>query len=387
MQSATTTTPAPFRYPFRIFFLSTAVSALLLIPLWLFFLLGGSALQPALPALHWHQHEMLGAFVNSAIAGFLLTAVCAWTGARPVAGWPLAALWLLWLAGRCAMLFGSYPWLAMAVDLAFLPAVALLAARPIVARRQWRQLPLLAVLTLLWLCDLSYHLSGDTQWLRAAMLLTGGLILVVGGRITPAFSRNWLLQQGQPTADISTWRWLEIVTLASTLLLVLTEASGQLPPTLVALIALVAGLSAALRTLLWRGWRVRSEPLLAILHIGLLWVAAGFLLRSLAGFGLVPDAVWLHALGAGAMGTMILGVMARVALGHTGRPLALPSGITGAFGLIFLAGLLRVIAGLGWLPWAFGIHAASLCWTVAFALFIWRYFPILTRPRIDGKPG
>ncbi|HBM83719.1 MAG TPA: NnrS family protein, partial [Halieaceae bacterium] len=151
--------------------------------------------------------------------------------------------------------------------------------------------------------------------------------------------------------------------------------------------ALVAGLSAALRTLLWRGWRVRREPLLAILHIGLLWVAAGFLLRSLAGFGLVTDAVWLHALGAGAMGTMILGVMARVALGHTGRPLALPSGITWAFGLIFLAGLLRVIAGLGWLPWAFGIHAASLCWTVAFALFIWRYFPILTRPRIDGKPG
>ncbi|HBM83718.1 MAG TPA: NnrS family protein, partial [Halieaceae bacterium] len=242
--------------------------AVLLIPLWLFFLLGGGTLQPALPALHWHQHEMLGAFVNSAIAGFLLTAVCAWTGTRPVAGWPLAALWLLWLAGRGAMLFGSYPWLAMAVDLAFLPAVALLAARPIVAKRQWRQLPLLAVLTLLWLCDLGYHLSGDTQWLRAAMLLTGGLILVVGGRITPAFSRNWLLQQGQPAADISTWRWLDIVTLASTLLLVLAEASRQLPVWLVALVALVAGLSAALRTLLWRGWRVRREPLLAILHIG-----------------------------------------------------------------------------------------------------------------------
>ena len=215
MHSATTTIPA----------------------LWLYFLLGG-ALQPALPALHWHQHEMLGAFVNSAIAGFLLTAVCAWTGTRPVAGWLLAALWLLWLTGRGALLFGTHPWLAMALDLTFLPAVALLAARPIVAKRQWRQLPLLAVLTLLWLCDLGYHLSGDTQWLRAAMLLTGGLILVVGGRITPAFSRNWLLQQGQPAADIGTWRWLEVLTLASTLLLVLAEASGRLPAWLVALVAL-----------------------------------------------------------------------------------------------------------------------------------------------------
>jgi len=387
MHSVTSQPPVPFRYPFRIFFLSTAVSALLLIPLWLFFLLSGSAAQPALPALDWHQHEMLGAFVNSAIAGFLLTAVCAWTGTRPVAGWTLAALWLLWLAGRGVMLFGTHPVLAMLVELAFLPAVALLAARPIVATRQWRQLPILAVLSLLWLCDVAYHLSGATHWLRAAMLLTGGLILVVGGRITPAFSRNWLQRQGRQAPAITSYRWLEVLTLASTLLLVLAEASRGLPEPLLACVALLAGLSAGLRTLLWRGWQVRAEPLLLILHIGLLWVAVSFLLRGLAGFALVSDAVWLHALGAGAMGTMILGVMARVALGHTGRPLALPGGITWAFGLIILAGLLRVIAGTGWLPWAFGIHAASLCWVAAFLLFTWRYFPILTRPRIDGKAG
>lgn len=380
-------TPVLFHYPFRIFFLCSALSGLLLVPLWLVFLLGGATLQPALPALHWHQHEMLGGFVNTAIAGFLLTAVCAWTGSRPVAGWPLVALWLLWLCGRLAMLIGGPPLLVAAIDLAFLPAVALLAARPIVASRQWRQLPVLGVLSALWLCDVGYHLSGDTHWLRAAILMTGGLILVVGGRITPAFSRNWMLQHGQAAPAVTGYPWLEGLTLASALLLVAAEASQLLPGPWMALVAVVAGLAAGTRLALWRGWRVRGEPLLLVLHVGILWVVVAFLLRAVAALGLISDTAWLHAMGAGAIGTMILGVMARVALGHTGRPLALPAGIPLAFSLIFAAGLLRVAAGIGWLGWTPGIYAASLCWTAALLIFCWRYFPILTRPRIDGKAG
>lgn len=376
----------PFRYPFRIFFLSTAVSGVLLVPVWLYALLGDGALRLA---PHWHQHEMLGALVNSAIAGFLLTAVCAWTGTRPVSGGSLLALWLLWLGGRLVMLFGVAPTLGIVIDLAFLPAVALLAARPIIATRQWRQLPVLAALFSLWLCDLAFHLSSDAHWLRVAILLTCVLILLVGGRITPAFSSSWLQRQdpGKHASTVITYAWLEGLTFITALSLVVAEVSRSLPEALTAALAFVASLTATGRLFLWRGWRVRNEPLLLILHGGVLWVCIAFFLRGLAALGFISDIVWLHAMGAGAFGTMILGVMARVALGHSGRQLVLPKGIALAFLLVVSAGVLRVAAGLGWFDWAVGIYAASLCWTAAFLLFLWQYAPILVSPRIDGKEG
>ena len=378
----------PFQYPFRIFFLSAGVSGLLLVPLWLAILMGYGGVQVA---PHWHPHELLGAFVNSAIAGFLLTAVCAWTGTRPVSGWPLGALWLLWLAGRVPMLSGSAPMVAMLVDLAFLPVVMLLAARPIVATGQWRQAPVLAALGLLWLCDLAFHLSGDAQWLRAAILFTGALILVIGGRITPVFSRGWLQRHGRgdQAATVVSYRWLDAFTLISALLLGLAEASQSLPPLLVTTLAFSAGLAATVRLFLWRGWLVAGEPLLLVLHGGILWVCIAFALRGFAALGFISDVVWLHAMGAGGFGTMILGVMSRVALGHTGRPLALPSGLVLAFSLVALAGMLRVAAGLGWLDWRLGIYSASMCWSAAFMLFLWRYAPILTGERVDEveSPG
>lgn len=375
-----------FSYPFRIFFLSTALSGLVLTPLWLYLLLGDSTLHP-IP--HWHSHEMLTAFVSSAMAGFLLTAVCAWTNTRPVVGWPLAGVWLLWVCGRILMLAGNTSLVAATVDLAFLPAVAVLVAKPVIATRNWRQLPVLAALSLLWLCDLAFHISGDMQWLRTAIVLVGGIILVIGGRITPVFSRNWLVQQGQQSQaeTVTSHTWLDVLTVLGVLLLAAAEARIGLPTSLIAPIALFASATASVRLLFWRGWLVRTEPLLLVLHVGVLWICVAFLLRALAALGFVTDIVWIHAMGAGAFGTMILGVMARVALGHTGRPLSVPTGIPLAFLLIFSAGLLRVTAGLGWLDWRVGIYASALCWTLAFLLFCWRFVPILLSPRIEEEKG
>lgn len=377
-----------FNYPFRIFFLSTAASALVLVPLWLLFLLGKLESGSVLPPLHWHQHEMLAGFLNSAIAGFLLTAVGAWTGTKALAGRALAGLWLVWLGGRVALLLPWLPgWLAAAIDLAFLPLVALLVALPVAAARQWRQLPLLLVLSALWLADLAFHITADPRWLRVAILLAAALMLAVGGRITPAFSRNWLQARGVLQPPVQTRPMLEVMALGSAVLLAVAEGWPALPAWLIASLAGAACLASAARLWLWRGWLVRSEPLLLVLHLGLLWVVVAYLLRALAAMGPVSDTVWLHALGSGAMGTLILGVMARVALGHTGRPLIVPAGIVAAAWLVVAAGLLRVVTGLQWLDWSVGVYASALCWVAAFALFWWRYFPVLIAPRVDGKVG
>lgn len=377
-----------FSYPFRIFFLSAAVMALLLVPLWLWFLSGDSGWMPALPGMHWHQHEMLAGFLNAAIAGFLLTAVCAWTGTRPVAGATLAGLWIVWLAGRVALMWpGDMWWPALVIDLAFLPAVALLVAIRVLPLRQWRQLPLLGVIALLWMADLAFHLDGDSNWLRVIVVLAAVLILVVGGRITPVFSRNWLQGQGGDGGAIRSTNSMDTAVLVTALALVAAQANPALPGAVTGAVALIAALAAALRLWMWRGWLVRREPLLLVLHIGGLWVVAGFLLRALAAWDIVADSAWLHALGAGAAGTMILGVMARVALGHTGRPLTLPAGMATAFWLIFTAATVRVATALNWLDWTLGLYLSAALWCAAFALFCWRYLSVLLGPRIDGKEG
>lgn len=376
-----------FAFPFRIFFLSTALVAAVLIPLWLAVLWHAGPEALALPGLFWHQHEMVVGFLNAAIAGFLLTAVCNWTATPPVAGWRLFALWLVWLAGRLAMAFGAgAPVLTAAVDLAFLPLVALIIGVRVWRARQPRQLLVLVVLALLWGLDLLFHLQGNPRFMRAMVLLSGVLILVIGGRITPAFSRNWLHRMGMGAGRVQSWPPLDYLTLAAGLALVLAEAAGLAGMPLLVLASLAAA-GAALRLALWRGWLVHEEPLLWVLHLGHLWVVIGFALRAAAEAGWVAHTVWLHALGPGAMGTMILGVMTRVALGHTGRPLRLPPGVLSCYLLITAAALVRVLAGLEWIGWHAGLWLSALCWTLAFLRFCVFYWPILSGPRIDGRPG
>lgn len=379
-------------YPFRPFFLSCAWAATLLVPLWILMVSGAIELSPALPALHWHQHEMLAGVLYSAIAGFVLTAVCAWTGTPPLRGTWLLALWLLWLLPRVALLLGLAPALSLVLDLVFLPVVAAIVTARVLPARQWRQLPLVALLLLLWGTDLGFHLSAEVRWLHATVLATALLILLVGGRITPAFSRNWLQRQGREAAGIAEFPGLERVTAISCLTLFVLHVVTMLwpaavSPLAIAAVAAAAGLASLWRLATWRGWLVREEPLLWILHAGLLWVSVGLLLRGAAALGWVSNTVWLHALGSGAIGTMILGVMARVALGHTGRPLRPPAGMLTAFWLVLAAGLLRILTALNTLDWQLGVTLSSLAWSAAFGLFLWRYTRILCTPRVDGKPG
>lgn len=376
-------------YPFRIFFLATGIWAVLAVPLWLLMLFGVLDAPSALPSLLWHQHEMLFGLLHPAIAGFLLTAICVWTQTERLHGLPLLGLALVWLAGRITMLAGeALPgWLVMAVNLAFLPLVMLDAGRRIVAVRQWRQLVLMVVLGVLWAAQLGFWLAPYGVAPAVAMLATMLLMLVIGGRITPAFSAAWLRMRGEAelAARIANRPWLErsMLALAAILLAtVLLQASA-----FAAVAALALAAVTATRIARWRGWRVRAEPLLWILHLSLGWIPVALLLLALGELGLVPASAWLHAAGVGAMGGLVLGVMSRVALGHTGRPLVLPAGIASAFVLIHAGAVLRVAAAVSLGPWLPLIAVSTICWVIAYGLFVARYAPILLAPRPDGRPG
>lgn len=377
-----------FAYPFRIFFASAALLALLAIPAWLAMLLGGWQAPTLLAAAHWHQHEMLFGFLHAAIAGFLLTAVCVWTSTERSHGPRLALLWSVWLAGRTAMLVGAdWPgWLAHALDLSFLPLVMLDAGWRIWRARQRRHLVIMIVLGALWLMELSFHVQPSGPGARGAMLMAMALMLVVGGRITPAFTANWLRLRGGDPGAVRTLPWLEsAVPVSMLLLLALVLVSA--PAWLLAPVAAGAALAAGARLVLWQGWMARREPLLWILHLALAWIPLALLLLAASTLGWVAPTAWLHAAGVGAMGALILGVMSRVALGHTGRPLVLPPGMTWAFAAVLGAGAVRVATALQWLPWRTGLEISTALWLAAYGLFAVRYWRILAAPRLDGSPG
>ncbi len=376
-----------FSYPFRIFFLSLAVLALASVPLWVLQVSGAIQLPLALPGLLWHQHEMLFGFLSAAIAGFLLTAVCVWTQTDRTQGLRLLGLWGIWLAGRVLITFGAGlpDWLVQGVNLAFLPLVMLDAGWRIWHARQPRQLMILLVLGLLWLMQLGFLTRQQISYSHGALIMAMALIGIIGGRITPAFSAGWLRQRGLDASVVVIRPRLDMLTLASMILLLATLVAGW--PRATAALALIAGTLMLIRLAGWRGWRVRQEPLLWILHLSILWVPIALFLLAGSLLAGLPATAWSHAAGTGAIGCLILGVIARVALGHTGRPLVLPRGMVAAFVLIHLAALIRVLTALGALPWHPGIGSSSLLWMLAYGLFLIRYAGILASPRPDGRDG
>lgn len=376
-----------FSYPFRIFFLSMTVLALLVVPLWVMQVTGVMNLPLALPGLLWHQHEMLFGFLSAAIAGFLLTAVCVWTQTNRTHGATLAALWGLWLAGRLLLAFGGGlpDWLVHTVNLAFLPLVMLDAGWRIWHARQKRQLMILVVLGLLWLMQIGFVLRLDMTYSYGALIMAMALISIIGGRITPAFSSAWLRQHGIDASGIRMVPALDMATLFSMILLMAALVTGW--QTVSGVLAIVAATLMLARLAGWKGWLVRKEPLLWILHLSILWVPVALALLAgtlLAGW---PSNAWSHAAGAGAVSCLILGVIARVSLGHTGRPLILPRGMVLAFAAIHLAALVRVLTALEIIPWHPGIGSSTVLWFVAFGLFLVRYTGVLATPRPDGKEG
>lgn len=333
---------ALFSYGFRPFFLLAAAWAAFT----LITLLGGLTLGAwpgeALPLVRWHAHEMLFGFVAAAIAGFLLTAVPAWTGSRPTSGPALAALAVLWLAGRASM----SPWLGMQgapwllLDVAFFPALAVVLAVPLLRARNYRNLQFLLILALLAGAD-TLFVGAQLRWLapppfdplRFAANLVLLMITVVGGRIIPAFTRNALLKSGV-RCTFAPLPWLERASLAAVAAVVVADIVRPDSALAGGLAALAAVLLAA-RVSRWQGHRALRMPIVWILHAGFGWLCVALALKAVWLLAHAPWAAsWLHALTAGAFGTMTLAVMTRVALGHTGRELVVARPIAAAYVLV-----------------------------------------------------
>ena len=376
-----------FGYPFRIFFLSMAVLVLTALPLWVLQATGTVNLPLALPGVFWHQHEMLFGFLTAAIAGFLLTAVCVWTQTERTHGLRLALLWGVWLAGRLLLAFGGGlpDWLVQGVNLAFLPLVMIDTGWRVWHARQQRQLMILVVLGLLWLMQIGFVIRLDPVYGYGALLMGLALISIVGGRITPAFTRGWLVSQGFSPTLVKISAKLDMASVFAMIVLLATLVSGW--HTLAGVMAIVAAAIMLVRLYQWKGWLTAKEPLLWVLHLSILWVPVALILLAghlLAGW---PSNAWAHAAGAGAIGCLILGVIARVTLGHTGRPLVLPRGMVTAFVLIQLAAVARVLTAFNIIGWHAGIGVSTLLWVIAFGVYLVQYGRILASPRPDGKIG
>lgn len=388
--------PPLWRRGFRPFFLATGAYGGLVLLAWL------AAWRGALPApgwlspLWWHGHEMIFGVVAAAIAGFLLTATPVWTGRPALVGRPLAALVGLWAAGRIAMAAaGVLPAALVALaDAAFLPALALVLARTLWRSGQRRNYGVVALVGVLALANAVMHAqalgladASGARALRFAVDAVVVLIVVIGGRITPAFTAN-ALSRGGIGASVRSRPRLDRVAVAAVVLTAVGDlvAAGSVAT---GIAASAAGVAVALRMAGWQTRRTLHDPLVWSLHAGMAWVATGLLLVGLGDLGApISPRAGLHALTAGAMGSMILAVMTRVGLGHTGRPLVLPKGAVACYGLVHAGALLRVAALFA--PTALEIPlvvAGGLLWAAAFALFALLYAPILARPRPDGGDG
>lgn len=386
--------PPILRGGFRPFFFFGAVWAVVALALWLGALLSGLDLPSALAPLAWHRHEMLFGFVGAIVAGFLLTAIPNWTGRLPIAGWPLAALIGLWLVARLAVLGSERIGLAAAalLDVGFYVVLALVGAREILAAKN-RNLPLVAMVLLFGAANaidyasMSGLLADGEAGFRAGIALVTVMISVIGGRIVPSFTRNWLVKQGHDRRLPEQPNRFDIGVVIATIVAML--AWVLVPTTQVAGLALlVAGILQLARLARWSGWRTLSDPLVAILHLGYLWVPTGM---GLLGWSIldtaIPRTAAVHALTAGAMATMILAVMTRATLGHTGRGLRAGPATILAYALVTLGAILRVVAPLGALDYRVGLEAAGVLWAGAFIVFLAVYGPILGRSRPDKSPG
>ena len=374
-----------FSAGFRPFFLLAGVWSALAVPLWLYAYAGGSALPGALPAVVWHVHEMVFGFAFASVAGFLLTAIPNWTGRLPLRGPPLAILALLWLAGRAALLLSSQlgAGTAALVDLAFPAALISVVARELLAGRNWRNLPMLVALALLFTGSLLVHLHAlgiaytalIGNRLGVATLLM--LIALVGGRIVPSFTRNWLAKQRPGGKMPAPSGRIDMAALAAALAALAAWVAAP-DAAITQWLAVAAGLALGLRLSRWRGLATMREPLLFVLHVGYGWLAFGLLLVGINGTApFLPPGAALHALTVGAVGTMTLAVMTRASLGHGGRALTADRATSLAYVLVSLAALLRLGAPLGGEAFLALTLAVGTAWSAAFLVFSLAYGRLL----------
>jgi uncharacterized protein involved in response to NO len=385
--------PALFSYGFRPFFLLGALYAGGAILFWLPLFYGRLATFSAFAPVDWHIHEMLFGYLAAVVTGFLLTAIPNWTGRLPLQGLPLLALVALWLAGRVAVFFSDMvDWrLAVLADCAFLLAVAAAAGREIVAGRNWRNLKVLVPVSLLLAANVCFHaevhFDGVSDYSRrlglgAAIIL----IMIVGGRIVPSFTRNWLVRENPGRLPAQFGRF-DVATLAISAAAIAAWVLSPLHPVGGALL-LAASAMNLLRLLRWAGDRAWRDPLVLILHLAFAFVPAGFLLNGLAALfpDTVPQAAGLHAFGIGAIGGMTLAVMTRATLGHTGHALAASPGTIALYGAVLAAAGLRIAAACVSSSELL-LALSALLWAVAFLGYAVLFGGMLVRPRFSRSTG
>lgn len=380
--------PALFSFGFRPFFLFGTLWGALAPPLWVYVLAHGNGLIAGRAGLDWHVHEMLFGYIGAIVGGFLLTAVPNWTGRYPVVGLRLAGLFGLWAAGRVAMMIpGLDPYVLMAIDSAYLCCLAIVIWREILVGKNWRNLVVAVAVTGLAIANIVFHLrpegSGLDAAVRSGLALLVVLLALIGGRMTPSFTRNWLLKRGGGALPAPTSRFdmaVLAVTVAAMLGWIISPNQSVVAAALV-----IAGALHVVRLARWAGWRTWAEPLVWILHIGYAWLGVGLALLGLSAWdALVPSSAGVHALTAGAMGVMIMAVTTRATRGHTGRELAAGTGTTILYLLINAAAAVRVVGGLWPAQYDSALIVSGGLWAAALLGFCALYGPMLMRPRLRG---
>jgi len=373
---------------FRPFFLAAGIFAVLFMAMFIFGVHTGVWHYSYFPLTLWHAHEMIFGYVVAVIAGFLLTAVKNWTGFDTATGYPLLALLFLWLAGRVVSAVpGLDAWIIILTDMAFLPVLALIVARPILKARQMRNLSAPALLLLLAVGNgllyaemLGLGDSMDGLGFSVAVILM--LISLIAGRVMPFF-----VGRAIPSATIQKFPWIE--SLALPIIAIWAVVDLLLPGSLFSVIT--AAVAATLHAVRLYGWSCRGvwrEPMLWVIYLAYGWLVAGFLLSALADLEVASKLLVLHGWTVGSIGMFTLGMMARVALGHTGRPVSARPAMVWAFLLLAVASLIRVL-----IPLLFpAVEEAALLisaagWILAFATFVWIYAPYLIQSRADGAQG
>lgn len=392
-----------FAYGFRPFFLLAGIFSPLLLLAWLAIFAGVLPAPRWLVPLWWHGHEMVFGFVAAVVAGFLLTAVPNWTNTVRTHGLPLVLLVMLWLAGRVAMLLVNFlpPFVVAAIDLAFFPALAATLAPRIYTAKRIHNYGFPVILLGFFAGNLLMHLNANEVSFPGSQVLHAGfglrlsvylvilLIVILGGRVIPNFTTNGLLRSGKHVKAYNLPGTEEFATPLFLLFVVLDLFFSR---------SIFAGVAAAACAVVlfarMAGWQTRhtlSDPLIWSLHLGFVWIPIGLVMLAASYvFGILPPNSGLHALTAGCVGTITLAMMSRVALGHTGRMLIAPRAMTYAYLLASSAGLVRSV-GIALFPDPkASLHVlvcAGALWIAAFLVFFATYYPILTRPRLDGKPG
>jgi uncharacterized protein involved in response to NO len=373
--------PALFSYGFRPFFLAAGLWAAFGILLWLPQYLGVLTIPTSFGALDWHVHEMLYGYVTASIAGFLLTAIPNWTGRLPVNGWPLAGLAALWLAGRCAILLSAQigPVVAAVVDVSFLLTLAAVAGREIVAGRNWRNLRVLVVLVVLIAGNVVFHaevlFNGAADYgIRLGIAGVIVMIMLIGGRIVPSFTNNWLVKNNPGRLPISFSRF-DMIAIAAGAIALLAWV-GLPAHAVTGTLLLLAGALHFVRLVRWAGDRTADDRLVLVLHVGYAFIPLGFVLVGASALmNGIPASAGIHAWTAGGFGLMTLAVMTRATLGHTGHPLKAGLSTQAIYGLVLMGALLRIAAALS--GSIVLLECGGALWIAGFAGFVIVYGPLL----------